>query len=326
VLRLLAAALVCASFLLAVDPDDHVRKSTSVGSTTRLVLSADVGGIRVEPGNGKSVDVDVYFHGTPPSQAEFNRMRNDFRLDVQQQGPDLRVSGAFQGGWEPMLALEPLFGGHPICRNWQCLRYSTWLRDVEYRVTVPDKFNADLETSGGPIYLRHMGGDVNARTSGGGITLEGGQGKAVVHTSGGAIHITEVAGDVDASTSGGGISIEGNLGRVRAHTSGGGIDIREAKGAINASTSGGGVTASLVGQPKEDCRLNTSGGSIHVNLSRDIRVDLDASTSGGRVWTNFPVQSSDERHQTELHAPLNGGGPLLYLHTSGGGITVRHAD
>ena len=84
------------------------------------------------------------------------------------------------------------------------------------------------------------------------------------------------------------------------------------------------MSASLIGQPKEESRLYTSGGSINVSLSRDIRVDLDASTSGGRVWTDFAVPNGDDRHHNELRAPLNGGGPRLYLHTSGGGITVRH--
>jgi hypothetical protein len=59
-------------------------------------------------------------------------------------------------------------------------------------------------------------------------------------------------------------------------------------------------------------------------MSRDVRVNLDASTSGGRVWTDFAVPTSDDRHRNELRAPLNGGGPRLYLHTAGGGITVRH--
>jgi hypothetical protein len=326
VLRLLAAVLACASFVFAVDPEDHISKSTPVTSATRLVLTADTGTLRIEPGNGKSVDVEVYFHGTPPSRAEFQRMLRDFALDIDQQGLDIRMSGAFRGGWEPLFDLAPFFSGHPICRNWQCLEYSTWLREVEYRVRVPQKFNADVETSGGPIYLSSLDGQVNARSSGGGITLTSCKGNAIVHTSGGPIRIRDVAGDVDASTSGGPISIERNSGRVKAHTSGGGIEIRDAMGAINASTSGGGVTASLLGQPKEECRLYTSGGSIDVRLSKDIRMDLDASTSGGRVWTDFAVPISDDRHYSQLRAPLNGGGPRLYLHTSGGGITVRHAD
>jgi len=343
VLRLLVAALACVSFLHAVDPEDHVRKSVPVSSATRLALNADVGTLRVQPGAGKSVEVEVYFHGDPPSQKEFDRMRHDFTLDVAQQGSDIRVNGVFHDGWEPILASWPIFFGHHLCRNWQCLEYGSWLREVEYRVTVPQKFDAELETSSGPIFVSSLKGEVtahtsggslnfdgiegpvNGSTSGGSITLAGGKGRAVVHTSGGSIHVNDVAGDVDASTSGGGISIDRTSGRVKAHTSGGGIEIHEATGAIDASTSGGGVSASLLGQPREECRLYTSGGSINVSLGKDIHMDLDASTSGGRVWTDFPVPSSGERHQTELRGPLNGGGPRLYLHTSGGGISVRRA-
>ncbi len=344
-LRLLIAALACAAFLYAVDPGDHVQKSVPVSSARRLVLNADVGSVRVAPGASTKVEVEVTFRGDPPSPAEYDRMRRDFTLDVTQQGPDIRVEGAFHKGWVPMLAMWPaLFGGHQLCHDGRCLEYASWLREVEYRVTVPAKFNADIDTSSGPISVNNLRGDVNAhtsggpldfegiqgavngRTSGGPITLEGGKGNAIVHTSGGPIRIQDAAGDVDASTSGGPITIEGNLGRVRARTSGGPILIRDASGPIDAFTSGGPVKASLTGQPKEECRLSTSGGGIDVTLRRDARVDLDASTSGGRVWTDFPVPFDDDRHSYQLRAPLNGGGPLLYLHTSGGGITVRHAD
>jgi Putative adhesin len=343
VLRSILIALACASLLSAVDLEDHVRKSVPVSSATRLVLNADAGAIRVQPGAVDRVEVDVWLHGDPPSRSEFDRMRHDFTLDVAQQGSEIRVTGAFHKGWVPALASFPFFGGHQICHEGRCLEYASWLRELEYRVTVPEKFNADVDTwsgpvsvkdlhgevraqtSGGPLNFERIDGPVNGRTSGGPIKLVGGKGMATVRTSGGPIDIRDVSGDVDAATSGGPISIEGNAGRVHARTSGGPISIERASGPIDASTSGGPVSASLVGQPKEDCRLTTSGGSIDVSLSKSAHVDLDASTSGGHVWTNFDLRSSNDRHSRELHGPINGGGPLLYLHTSGGGISI-HAD
>jgi len=285
----------------------------------------------------------VYFRGTPPSGAEFDRMLRDFTLEVVERGSDVHVSATFQNGWRPMLFSGFFDLGHSICRNWQCLEYSSWLRAVEYRVTVPSKFNADLTTSGGWISVANLngqviartsggslnfdrvGGPVNGRTSGGSITLAGARGRTFLHTSGGAIRIMDVVGDVDASTSGGSISMSGVSGDAIAHTSGGRISLEKTNGAIDASTSGGSVTASLIAQPKKECRLFTSGGSIYVSLSKDVHLNIDASTSGGRVSTDFPVLSRGDRHQRELLTPLNGGGPLLYLHTSGGGITVRRA-
>ena len=348
-LRLLAAALACVSLLKAVEIEDRVRKSAPVSTATRLTLNAEFGAIRVQPGDGKDVAVEVYFRGDPASRGEFDRMLRDFRLDVTHEGSDIHVSGTFRDGWKPQSFLwmfDSLIagGGHPVCHNGRCLEYSGWLSEVEYRVTVPRKFDVDVATSGGPISVSDIKGvvdahtsggplefegiegPVNGRTSGGPITLADGKGRAVVHTSGGPIRITQMAGDVDASTSGGPIWIDRASGHVKARTSGGGIEIRDAAGSIEATTSGGGVTASFSGQPTEACRLETSAGSINVSLGKGIHVDLDASTSGGGIWTDFPVPYRDgERRRRELRAPLNGGGPLLYLHTSGGGISVRRA-
>ena len=337
-LRFLALALACAPFISAADSEDFLRKSAPVTSSSRLVLRAEFGGIRIRTSAEKTVKAAVYFRGAPASESEFDAMLRDFTLDVTEQGSEVRVAGTFKDGWTTQI----FNFSHRFCRGWnECLKYSSWLREIEYRVTVPETFSVDLETSGGAISVddlkgsltartsggalnfRHIGGTVNGRTSGGSINLAFGKGDANLRTSGGPIHIADVSGDVDASTSGGTITIEHTTGRVKANTSGGRIEVREASGAISAHTSGGAVSASLVGQPGTECRLSTSGGSINVSLGKDVHMDLDASTNGGRISTDFPVNSYNDRHQRELRAPLNGGGPLLYLHTSGGGIHVR---
>jgi hypothetical protein len=60
-----------------------------------------------------------------------------------------------------------------------------------------------------------------------------------------------------------------------------------------------------------------------VRLASDVKMKVDAATSGGGIATDFPVPYSNSDERTELHANLNGGGPLLYLHTSGGGISIH---
>lgn len=336
--RSFSALLFCLTAVCAADTEDHVKKSLAAGSATRLKLDAEIGAISVQPGAGSTVDVDVYFRGEPPSRADFDAMLRDFKLDVSQQGSDIRVTGVFENGWQVM----PISGfGRRFCRNVQCLKYD-WLREVEYRVAVPAQFSAGVTTSGGRITVGDLQGEASARTSGGSISLgkirgavqaqtsggsislDGSQGSAMLRTSGGSIRIAEVTGDVDAQTSGGSITIDRASGRVTAHTSGGAITVREATGAVNASTSGGSVTASLLAQPKQECRISTSGGSIHVTLAKDVKMNLEASTSGGKVSTDFSL--SGDRRQRQLQGPLNGGGPLLYLHTSGGGINVRRAS
>lgn len=340
---LVAAALFCAS-LQASETEESLRRSLPASSATRLRLEADWGSINVKPSSGPAVDVEVHFHGDPPSRREFDRMLRDFSLKLTQQGSEITAEALFTHGWEPLVSYMldgGLFSGHSICRNWHCLVYSSWLDEVEIRITVPRQFGVNLSTSGGGIYVSQLKGEVNAHTSGGwlsfdrvegpvnantsggGIALLGVKGKSTVRTSGGWIRVSDTSGDVDASTSGGWISIDTASGRIRAHTSGGWIDAKGVSGSLDASTSGGPVTAAFVAQPRQECRISTSGGWINVSLPQDAHVDLDASTSGGGVTTDFPVPSVHERRHTELHAPINGGGPLFSIHTSGGWINVK---
>jgi hypothetical protein len=152
----------------------------------------------VQPGGGRPVEVEAYFRGTSPSREEFDRMLRDFRLDVTEQGSEVRVDATFQRGWKP-LSFPIFFIGHSICRNGRCLEYSAWLREVEYRIRVPFQFSVDVATSGGPISVDGLKGEVNA------------------HTSGGSLHFNHIDGPVTGRTSGGCITLAGVKGRTTVH-------------------------------------------------------------------------------------------------------------
>ena len=270
--RLLAALLASTSLALAVDSNCVLQKSIPAESANRLILNTDSGAILVEPGDTRTLHVDVCFHDRHPSQEDMADFRREFVFDVARSGSTVRAEGRFRNGWGESHWIWP----------WSSVR------NLEFRVTVPRKFDAELNTSGGPIWVRNLDGRIEAHTSGGPIHLENTTARADVHTSGGPITITD------------------------------------AKGAVNASTSGGPITASFVGQLGADTSLTTSGGPIHVRLSPDVRVYLDASTSGGPVSSDFFPPDPYPHNHSSLRAAINGGGPRLYLHTSGGPIRVTH--
>ena len=91
---------------------------------------------------------------------------------------------------------------------------------------------------------------------------------------------------------------------------------------MSASTSGGSIKAYMSKQPQSDCKLTTSGGGIDVYLVKDVKVSVDASTSGGHVSTDFPVTVQGKLQKSKLKGEINGGGPQLYLRTSGGSINI----
>jgi DUF4097 and DUF4098 domain-containing protein YvlB len=320
--RALAASLLpCLAFLLVVsqttfaqDLDSPIERTYKVRSGGELNVDIDRGSISVESSDRSEVDVLIEREG---SDDFLRRMK----FTVNESAGGVTVRGEYDGD-----------------------RRMSWRNNkgnkIRVRVRVPHEYNAVLKTSGGSIDVQDLEGSVDAntsggsmtfgliegpimaRTSGGSITLEGSSGTADVKTSGGSIKVGNVGGSVLARTSGGSISIDRAMGEVDASTSGGRIVVNEVRGTINAKTSGGSIKAFISEQPKGDCTLTTSGGGVDVTLSPDVKVDIDASSSGGGVRTDIPIRVVGEIKRNHVVGTLNGGGPLLKLRTSGGGVKI----
>jgi hypothetical protein len=203
---------------------------------------------------------------------------------------------------------------------------SSFLRNdglrVQWNIRVPANYNIDLHTAGGSINVTDLSGRLDAKTSGGTIELARIRGPVSVNTSGGSIAIDTASENVSASTSGGSIEITDVQGTIDAHTSGGSIELVRIGNTVNAHTSGGSVSASFTRQPTGDSSLSTSGGDVDVKLAPSIRATLDAHASGGSVDADVPVSVTGKLQKGSLAGTINGGGPALKLHSSGGSISV----
>lgn len=142
-----------------------------------------------------------------------------------------------------------------------------------------------------------------------------------LRTSGGSIDIADLKGNIDAHTSGGSIDVGNITGKVDLHTSGGSITTEEIYGMIDAHTSGGSIRTTFAQQLVDNAELSTSGGSITAYLVSDVKIDIKASTSGGRVRSEFDIDGRVKKNSVK--GEINGGGPKLKLHTSGGSISIK---
>ena len=203
-------------------------------------------------------------------------------------------------------------------------RWFSWRRDsVHFEVEVPYETALDLRTSGGQIEVSEIHGGVEAHTSGGAIELQEISGLVDVHTSGGRISFEQIEGELSAETSGGSIQGEDVGGDVDVDTSGGSIDLRDMAGAVNASTSGGSVTVYFARGNSRGGSLSTSGGRVTAYVDPEAALDIDASSSGGDVTVELPVNIQGRASGNAVRGTLNGGGVVLRLRTSGGGVSVR---
>jgi DUF4097 and DUF4098 domain-containing protein YvlB len=314
-ITLTAALFIAASAFAA---EDVIRKGFTVSDGGTLHLNDAVGKIRIVTG-GTGVAIEVT--RTADDRRAEKTMR-DHKITFEQRGNDVVINND--------LDHDNSF-------------WSSWDDDyeVQWNIRVPDRYNVDVETSGGSIEIDDIRGTVDARTSGGGIktgridgegtlmtsggsiTVAGGTARLVAHTSGGGITIGDTTGPVEAKTSGGSITLARTGGDVLARTSGGGIRIDDAMGKVDAHTSGGSIHATLSRQPAGDSTLKTSGGGVIVSLAPSIAVDLDAQSSGGGVRSDVPVTVQGTQEEDSIHGRINGGGPKLVLRSSGGGIRVK---
>lgn len=270
-------------------------KSFQVSPGGSLDIDAEYARIEIKGAAGVTVDIKA-------------TLTKHFATKIVQRGNDVHVTSRCD------------------CRFWHRVWYQIFVHETpHFVVTVPLQYHLNLRTSGGDINVDGLEGSIRAGTSGGELRFSNIAGSVAGATSGGKIKMSVVRGDVHLRTSGGSISIDRVDGRIVAETSGGGIEAYRVTGSIEAQTSGGTITATIAKQPISDCRLSTTGGGIIVGLPGEVSLDIDAATTGGQVSSDFPVfvRGGGILTASSLQGRINGGGPRLWLRTTGGDIRIK---
>lgn len=298
---------LCATPVLAasVRMERTLDKSFSVTQPGTLRVETQGGEIRVTPSTDGTVKVTARQRIRAANDGEAEEVLQDLQLTMAQEGRDVFLRAKYD---------------RPQVRSFFRARPSV---QVDFYITAPVGFAADLATSGGSITVVELDREVRARTSGGSVKLGRVGGPADVRTSGGSITLDEAGGPVDLRTSGGSITVGEVSGAAELSTSGGSIRIDSVAGAVRASTSGGSIRAGIAGPLKEECVLSTSGGGVRVTVDKAAAFQLDASSSGGVSADGITLTvNGGKLGRDRLAGAVNGGGPLLKLRTSGGGIAV----
>ena len=223
---------------------------------------------------------------------------------------------------------------------------------ADYELHVPSHTDfLRLETNGGPLMATNITGAVEASTGGGNIRviaaagnvkatsgggdLSIGSGKFMeLDTGGGNIQVSKCSGQVKASTGGGNLELVDIGGMAQLETGSGAIHIGPSRGGMRAETGAGNIVADLTGAKNafSASRLETSAGNIVVYLPDGLGVTVRASVEVAR-GSGIHSDVSGLRITEEGHSPgprevyaegsLNGGGPLLHVHTVSGNIEFK---
>jgi len=147
------------------------------------------------------------------------------------------------------------------------------------------------------------------------------EGRLTLKTSNGAIDVSGLRGTGNIRTSNGPVNIVEWEGSLIVNTSNGAIEADKVTLTRRSSftTSNGTITlgiADLAGS----LSLRSSNGTLRLNVPHGFKANIEAKTSNGTI-----VMKEQNREQTvkdTLYTPINGGGPMVDLRTSNGGIII----
>lgn len=288
----------------------------------RLLLRADVGEVDIRPEPGEEVKCVIILRAYTSSEAAARQLFDRFQLSLR----------SVEAGGIYLTSQTPGRAGHGVHFG------------VQYQISVPLRYNLDVETQGGDIRvaaplqgearLTTAGGDVRAadltgpvkiETAGGSITLGNIGSDLIARTAGGSIHVGDVKGDGVLETSGGEIVTGMAAGELKAESSGGDVVVGGAGGQVLARTAGGQIQ---IGPTGGSVHAETAGGSVRLQGARgrvvvqtaggsidllQLESAVKASTAAGRILAQFnstqktfgPSQLETSMGDVTVYLPLH---------------------
>ncbi|MBE3072271.1 MAG: DUF4097 family beta strand repeat protein [Acidobacteria bacterium] len=123
--------------------------------------------------------------------------------------------------------------------------------------------------------------------------------------------------------SNGRITVTGAQGPVRAEVTNGSVVGRGLGGAVDVNSTNGSVSIDVDTVSPDGIRLGTTNGGVQLTLPAGARADLRARcVNGGISVSNLTLEHGAEQSRRRVDAKLNGGGPLIDLGTTNGGIKI----
>ena len=130
------------------------------------------------------------------------------------------VSGSSAG--ECRVDFEETSGGLRIITDYE-RREGSHSSTIRFDIRVPDRFDVELDSMGGPLSIDGVEGEFRGKTMGGPLTLHDVRGEARLTTMGGEIRLTDSELDGSLKTMGGEVLFENVIGDVKGSSMGGNV-------------------------------------------------------------------------------------------------------
>ena len=309
----LVALLASSQGLAAAGPGpegrDEIEKTFQVRPGGILNFDADIANVEIVTGDSDRVRVEYTL---------------EFKVKTAPEATDLQQKLSIEMGQTDVTTTNVDANTVKVVVRFADDRNQTLRNKVrlDFRITMPRKFNLDLRT-GGSAKVDDLDGTVEASTLGGSLTLGTVTGPVKATSKGGSLSVGDVGGDLEGRASGGSVKAGRVNGKALAVAEGGTVSIEEAAELVEATANGGSVKASISKPPRAACKITANAGSIDLQLPASAAVTVDAACTAGSIASEFAVAGSGGGEQTRLKGDINGGGPALVLRATAGSIHLR---
>src|SRR5262249_54391246 len=294
---LAVSALALMSFACAANAEEYL-KTYSVAHRADVHVLADESSIRVITSDSNQVEFRVRSEGIAALQ-----FGGQVHVDSHQNGDEVELTVKVAPGVTIGFNNRRLKTEVHMPRNADLLIDT---HDGAVEVATIDG-NITIRTKDGSIKGSQLSGHIELNTGDGGINVDGLKGDSRLHTGDGSVDLVNIDGKLQAASGDGAIHVEGRFDS---------LDLRSGDGSVSARVARG----SRMFSP---WNVQTKDGSVRLALPPDLQADLDVSTRDGHIATDLPVTVHGNIGRAQVQGTLNGGGPLLTVHTGDGAIRLN---
>jgi hypothetical protein len=282
----LQLSLVPAALARTTNHDRDWAQSWEIAGRPKLDVHATDARVNVHTREGRTVEVQVRSRGT--------------------------TRGLFTGKVEPVVSLA---------REGALVSVSARLRgSTSGFVTSNVRLEIDVWTP--------PGSDLTVVTSDGDVAAGPLAGRIDIRTRDGRIRVAELSGDIRLQSTDGSIEAQGLDGRLELHARDGHGRVHGRFDALALEATDGNldVVVAKGSKPTGGWSVETRDGRIELRLPPDFSATLDAETRDGSLDVDLPVVVHGRMQRHAIRGDLNGGGPVLTLRSTDGGIHVGVLD
>lgn len=311
------------------------------------------GEIRLEPGTGGDVMVQVTRGGADAAKVKVMRGRRDGMQTLRFIYPENRIQyGKMSDGSSTQLRVrdDGTFGGdhedgHDRKREGKqvtiAARGGGLDAYADLRVAVPQGRQVAVYLGAGKVAVTNVNGDLTIDVASAPVTSSNTRGELEVRVGSGAVQVTQARGDLSLNTGSGAVTVSDVRGESISIESGSGEvtvtslrsnDLRIDTGSGNIQATGllapqvsletgsGSVTADLSGEVW-NVNVETGSGDVTLKVPPTLAAEVDIETSSGDIETDFEVAVT--RHARDhMTGRIGDGGGKIAIETGSGGIKL----